>query len=88
MLSTLSSFLPPALQLGGNSQDKAQKPNVEDISPPQQGHTLQTQSPTQIEHDPADVAKSPAVDDRSPRRKKERTHEVCSPHCLTQRASR
>ena len=83
MLSTLSQLLPPALQLGGGSQDKALRPNVEDISAPQpQAKPVQTESPTQLEHDTGDNAKSSAVDEHGVRKKKERTHEVRPLHSV------
>lgn len=83
MLSTLSSFLPPSLQLGGGSQDKALRPNVEDISSPQQhGHPAQTESPMRLEHDTEVSAKSPGVDEHGSRKKKERTHEVRQLHLV------
>jgi hypothetical protein len=81
MFSALSSFLPPALQLGG-TQDKSLRPVVEPDTPQLRPQPTQ---PTNLTHDgqqTTDPEPSPAVDERGVRKKKERTHEVCMLHTL------
>ncbi|KAI0339156.1 hypothetical protein BDW22DRAFT_1487229 [Trametopsis cervina] len=68
MLSTLSSFLPPSMQLG--AQDKAGRPSGENVTP-----GVRVASPTEIDSKEGEGAQSQGGDEPPLPKKKERTHE-------------
>ena len=84
MFSTLSSFLPPVLQLGG-TQDKSSRPNVEPVS--DITHTPLVASPASTDHghEVSDGQKSATENEPSVKKKKERTHEVHKPYSCNNR---